>query len=160
VDAANLEVAMDPVTAAALALARQQADTSRRVVTGLPDEALAWRPGTDTNSLAVMITHAWGAAGAWTARAAGFEIERDRSQEFRTVASAVDLIELVDRSLERVEGHLARIDPAGYGEQWTNAAGDDERTRVACLLHALEHTQEHLGQAMLTRQLWEQRAGA
>lgn len=148
---------MDPFSAAALELLRHQAETSRSVVAGLSDEALSWRPGPDTNPLMVLVTHAWGAAEAWAARGAGIEIERDRAQEFRAVASADELITWIDQHTARIEDRLAAIDPGRYGALWTNAAGDDQRTRAACLLHALEHTQEHLGQALLTRQIWEQR---
>lgn len=148
---------MDPLTAAALETVRGQTSVLRSIIEGLPGEALGWRPGPDTNSLAALVTHAWGAAQAWTARAAGEEIARDRESEFRTVASPAELIAQIDRGLERIERHLSHADPQRYADVWRGPRGGDTRTRAACLLHALEHTQEHVGQALLTRQLWEQR---
>ncbi len=151
---------MDPIAAAALQSARDQAAAFNSLLEGLDRDAINWRPGGDTNSIAVLAIHAWGAAQAWTARAAGREIERDRPSEFRTVATPEEVRDSIARALERVEQHLAAVEPDRYGETWQSPGGDERLTRAECLLHALEHTREHLGQAMLTRQLWEQRTGS
>jgi hypothetical protein len=149
---------MDAICTAALAKFRQQEEEFRRVVTGLSDEALNWRPGPETNSLAVLVAHTWGAAQAHTARASGTEIARDRDAEFRVVLNEAQCLALLDAACPRVAQFVAAINPATYGE--VHVAPDGERVTVAdSLIHALEHTQEHLGQAYLTRQLWEQRYG-
>jgi uncharacterized damage-inducible protein DinB len=148
---------MDPIAAAALQSARDQARAFDSLLEGLDEDAINWRPGEDTNSIAVLAVHAWGAAQAWTARAAGREIERDRASEFRAVATPEEVRALIGRAVEQVEQHLAAVDPSRYGEPWESPGGDLRLTRAECLLHALEHTREHLGQALLTRQLWDQR---
>jgi hypothetical protein len=149
---------MDALCTAALAKFRQQEAEFRRVVAGLPDDALNWRPGPDTNSLAVLVAHTWGAAQMHTARASGTEIARDRDAEFRVVLNEAECVAILDAAGPRVAGFVAAIDPATYGDVRHDTDGDPV-TVAECLIHALEHTQEHLGQAYLTRQLWEQRYG-
>jgi hypothetical protein len=149
---------MDSVCTAAWETFREQAEGYRAVVDGLPDDALNWRPGPETNSIAVLVAHAWGAAQAWTARAGGIEIDRDRAAEFRVVMNGAELTALIRHATERVRASLEMIDPATYGDDRVDPNG--ERFTVArCLIHAVEHNQEHLGHANLTRQFWEQKRG-
>ncbi|MDQ6794252.1 MAG: DinB family protein [Chloroflexota bacterium] len=152
---------MDAICEAALATFDEQAGTLRTVMAGLPDEALTWTPGAEANSISALVAHAWGSAQAWTARVAGREIERDRAAEFRVAATGAALTQLLADGRTRIAEHLAAVDPAAYGELWVpspdQAGGRDDWTRARCLVHALEHSQEHVGQALLTRQLWEQR---
>ena len=105
----------DPLAAAALVLFRVQEEGFREVLAGLPDEALNWRPGPDTNSIAVLVEHAWGSAAAWTARSVGLEIPRDRAAEFRAQRDGPELREVVARGLARVEALLASARP---GQVW------------------------------------------
>jgi uncharacterized damage-inducible protein DinB len=147
---------MDPFLTAARATLRQQQRAFAGVIANLPVEALDWRPVAGANSLTVLVTHAWGAAQAWTARAAGREIERDRAAEFRAEADAVSLQRLLNEGGARIEAALDAIDVAMLGQlRFTEPADDEEYTAAHCVLHAVEHAQEHLGQAHLTRQLWE-----
>jgi hypothetical protein len=146
---------MDPVCEAALHAFRDQREAFGEVLAGLPDEALNWRPGPETNSIAVLVEHAWGSTIAWTARAAAREVERDREAEFRVTRGAPELEELLARGLSRIEEHLAAVDPNRYGERHETL----DVTRAWCLLHAMEHSREHVGQAQLTRQLWQERRG-
>ena len=145
---------MDAFREAAMIVLRQQEASYRAVIAGLPEAALNWRPGAETNSLAVLVAHAWGAAQAWTARAGGTEIPRDRDAEFRVVMNETQLVTLLDAAAARVAASVAALDPATYND--IRRAPQEERTVAWCLLHAIEHNQEHLGQALLTRQLWEQ----
>jgi len=110
----------------------------------------------------VLVEHAWGSVQMWTAWAAGQEIRRDRTAEFLVNRGAAELREVLARGLARVEELLAAADPTRYDEAGEPAAGPGQApiepmTRAWCLLHAVEHVSEHLGQAQLTRQLWEQR---
>ena len=150
----------DPVAEAGLRLLRAQEEGFREVLAGLADEAVNWSPGPDTNSIAVLVEHAWGSTQMWTARAAGLEIQRDRDAEFRANRGAEELRELLARGLARVEELLAAVDPNRYDEAIESAvrpgqAKTEPITRAWCLLHAVEHLSEHLGQAQLTRQLWQ-----
>jgi len=147
---------MDAICTAALAKFRHQGTEFRTLVAGLPDDALNWRPGPETNSLAILVAHTWGSAQEHTARASGTEIERDRDAEFRVVLNEAECIALLDAACPRIAQFVAAIDPTTYGEGHVDDAGESY-TVADSLIHALEHTQEHLGQAYLTRQLWEQR---
>ncbi len=150
---------MDPFLAAARATFRQQQQAFQTLVAGLPVDALNWQPASDANSLAVLVTHAWGAAEAWTLRAAGREMARDRAAEFRAKADAAALETLLKEGAARIEVALNAIDPATLGRvrfgPSTQPPSDEEYTAARCVLHAVEHAQEHLGQAYLTRQLWQ-----
>jgi len=147
---------MDPICTAALEKFREQGEGFLTVINGLSNEAMNWRPGAETNSIAVLVAHTWGSAPWWTAWASGVEIERDRAAEFRVVLNAAEAEALIRRASERVAASLAAIDPATYGDDRVDQDGD-HITVAMCLIHALEHTQEHYGHACLTRQLWEQR---
>lgn len=147
---------MDPICTAALEKFREQERGFLTAIAGLPDAAMNWRPGAETNSIAVLVAHTWGAAQAWTARAAGTEIERDRAAEFHVVLNAAEAETLIRRAGDRVAMFLGAIDSATYGDDRVDRDGV-HITVAMCLIHALEHTQEHYGHACLTRQMWEQR---
>jgi uncharacterized damage-inducible protein DinB len=152
---------VDPFLAAARTTLRQQQRAFAAVITGLPVDALDWRPATDANSLSVLVTHAWRSAEAWTLRAAGREMARNRAAEFRARADLAALQALLTEGGARIEAALDAIDPATLGRvrfgPSTHPSGEEEYTGARCVLHAVEHAQEHLGQAYLTRQLWEVR---
>lgn len=147
---------MDPICTAALEKFGEQERGFLAVIHGLSDDAMNWRPGAETNSIAVLVAHTWGAAQAWTARAAGTEIERDRAAEFHVTLGTVEAETLIHRAGERVAMFLGAIDSATYGDDRVDQHGD-HFTVAMCLIHAIEHTQEHYGHACLTRQMWEQR---
>ena len=155
---------MDPFLASARTTLGQQRRAFESVLAGLPPDALDWQPTPGANSLAVLVTHAWGSAQAWTARAAGREIERDRDAEFRARGNAAALQALLREGGARIEAALDAVDPASLGRvcfrEATQDGGSEEHTVAHCVLHAVEHAQEHLGQAYLTRQLWEARQPA
>jgi uncharacterized damage-inducible protein DinB len=155
---------MDPFLAAARTTFRQQQRDFESVIAGLPVHALDWRPTTEANSLTVLVTHAWGAAQAWTMRAAGQEMARDRTAEFRAKADSALLQTLLSEGGARIEAALEAIDPATLAlvrfGPLTQPSSDEEYTAAHCVLHAVEHAQEHLGQAYLTRQLWEAQGSA
>ena len=127
------------------------------VVRGLSDDALNWRPGPETNSIAVLVAHAWGAAQDWTARASGTEIDRDREAEFHVTSTGAECEALIGQAMARIATFVEAIDPASYGDDRVDREGD-HFTVAHCLIHAVEHSQEHLGHAELTRQWWVPRA--
>ncbi len=147
---------MDAICTAALDTIRNQEQGYLAVIDGLPDEAINWSPGPDMNSLAVLLTHAWGAAEAWITRATGTEMTRDRGAEFRMALSTADAAARIRQASVRIATLLQSVDPATYGDDRVDPSGE-HHTVARCLIHALEHSQEHLGQAGMTRQLWERR---
>lgn len=124
---------------------------------GLSPDALNWRPlPEETNSLYALAFHSLGAERRWLHAVVGQRrIERDREAEFRArgddVAALCALYDVVAADSEEILAHLVEADleavrqePQAHSVRW-------------CILHVIEHYNEHLGQMRLTRQLWENR---
>jgi hypothetical protein len=124
---------VDPFLAAARTTFRQQQQAFETVVAGLPIEALNWQPARDANSLTVLVTHAWGAAEAWTLRAAGREMAHDRAAEFRAKAEVAALQILLTEGGARIEAARDAIDSATLGQvrfgPLTQPSSDEEYTK-------------------------------
>lgn len=132
-----------------------QHDGWRDVVRGLSADALNWKPGDDTNSIAVLISHALDAERFLLATSVDTEIDRDRDAKFRVTASSADeLLGLIDQTQSEVDGYLDALTNDHLGQQITRTTRSF--TGSWWLLHSIEHSCEHLGQAALTKQLWEQ----
>jgi hypothetical protein len=128
-------------------------------VADLPAEALDWKPATDMNSFAVLLTHTAGALRYWVGDVAGGRPSgRVRAAEFET--RDVDAAELMGRlraALDFAGQVLGELDPAVLGETRTMGQKDETHTIGWALLHALEDTALHGGHVQITRQLWDQR---
>lgn len=151
----------DPVTAVREAT-RQILQTQhagwRDIVTGLSTDALNWKPGDETNSIAVLISHALDAERFLLATSVDAEIDRDREAKFRVEASSADeLLALIDQTERDGNGYLEMLTTDHLGQEIARTTRS--HTGSWWLLHAIEHSCEHLGQASLTRQLWEQQQG-
>jgi uncharacterized damage-inducible protein DinB len=140
---------------------REQKSSMREIVGGLSAEALNWKPGTgsaaETNSIAQMLSHALDAERFLIAASIDVALDRDREAHFRvTVGGAHELLELIDGVEREVDGWLDDMTP----EHLTAAVARPGRTHSGAwwLLHAVEHSREHVGQAYLTRQLYELQA--
>ncbi|MBA2468939.1 MAG: DinB family protein [Chloroflexia bacterium] len=122
---------------------------------GLTVEELNWRPpAPDTNSIYVLATHTLGNVRMHVFRVLlGQSIDRDRDQEFRSVAEASNVPIPFWPSLQaEVAGTLA-----GLPDETMNAPFDHPvfgpLTGREVLMVMLRHTAEHLGQVELTRDL-------
>lgn len=129
------------------------------LLTGLPSEALNWRPieATDdhsTNSLAVLATHVAGAIHFWIAEVVGGQPStRDRDAEFRAQASsATELCELLAKAGAEAREIFAALQPADL-EGVRQVDGRRVPVRWG-ILHVIDHTALHLGHMQLTYQLW------
>ncbi len=157
---------IDPQIAAAREVLRRCLQDIRASVAGLPPRALNRRPaGGDSNSIAVLATHALSSARYWLSLALAEEPPpRDRPAEFRASAPDADaLLAFVDETgrecLELLDPER-RVDwssPCAITTQLSPGA-DEQITAAWALLHALEHLREHVGQMLLTRQLWDRRS--
>lgn len=124
---------------------------------GLPADALDWSPGTDMNSISVLVTHLTGAERYWIGDVAAQDPkERDREAEFQVHDVAMDVLKTrLNNNLEYARQSLGKFTLQDL--QSSRVARKGQTFTVAwALLHALEHTTLHLGQIQLTRQLWEQ----
>lgn len=136
---------------------RENHAAMREVLAGLTPEALDWRPGPETNSIAAIFSHAIDAERHLTAAVAGLTLPRDREAAFRVRGMTADELSAQIDAVERdVHDHLGRITE----EHLSNSLTRGERTRsgVWWLLQVAGHSREHLGQAALTRQLVEREA--
>ena len=128
----------------------------REIVIGLDTEALNWKPGTETNSIAVLVAHTFDATRYLTASAAGIELDRDRESKFGySTPSSEKLIAMIDDSEREINGYINRVTTDLLIED--HARPGRTHTGAWWLLYALQHAREHIGQAHLTRQLYEQR---
>jgi hypothetical protein len=130
------------------------------VLQGLPQEALDWVPGDDTNSLAVLAAHVAGSGRYWVGDVvAGEPSGRDRDAEFRVRGlGAAQHVERLRDSLRFSHGVLERLSLEDLSALRTLPGNPREFTVGWALAHALEHTALHLGHMQLTRQMWEQQA--
>jgi len=127
----------------------------RKGVAGRSVEQLNARPaGGDTNSIAVIVTHALGSTRAWLSLAMGAPMpERDRPAEFRAVADdgfAAWTDDRIAECLALLDG--ATWDPVRVGTAtWT--AAQETRTAAYAAAHALSHLGEHVGHLHMTLEL-------
>jgi uncharacterized damage-inducible protein DinB len=153
----------DPAIEAVRGLVGRSLDAMGRAIDGSPPELLNWRPaGEGTNSIAVLAVHAITSTRWWLSVAiTGTVPERDRAQEFRTkISSAEELRSIVDPLSADCRELLTSEEPLELGASRTDPREGGTDTTVAwALIHAIEHLQEHVAHAELTRQVWE-RAGS
>jgi len=129
-------------------------------VTELPQEVLDWNPGPEMNSIGILVAHI---AGAERYLIGDVVLEdpshRDRPAEFLTKGlSGPEL----SRRLKASEDYMMRafetlaLDDLGKTRRFPR---DGRQVKVSwSLLHALEHTANHVGHIELILQFWEQRA--
>ena len=127
---------------------------------GLTTEQLDWSPGAEMNSLCVLAVHVTAAERFWIGIAIDDVCERDRPAEFR--ARAYELDDLRARfaaniSFYRRAFETQSVDRLGEMLSFEFLDRKIECSRAWALLHALDHTAEHLGHAGMTRQLLERR---
>lgn len=130
-----------------------------RTLDRFDDDSVNLRPpGPATNSGAVIVTHAWGAARSWIDHAGlGHPTSRVRDDEFAAVSTVAELKELVQTTADHLAESVLRYDdgPTGtHGERRDRLA--DERGDTgdgsdgSIVIHALEELFQHLGHLELT----------
>ncbi len=148
----------DPAIDAARQIAGGSLDAMRQAIVGAPPELLNWHPaGDDTNPIAVLAVHALNSTRWWLSVAiTGVVPERDRPAEFRTtVSSAEELLSVVDPLAAECRVLLeagGAFDPGAFR---TDPRDGATVTAAWALIHAVEHLQEHVAHAELTRQMWD-----
>jgi uncharacterized damage-inducible protein DinB len=133
-------------------------DSILKVLDGLPQVALDWVPGTDMNSISVLIFHLTGAERYWIGDVAAQEpSNRDRDAEFKVRDVGMDVLEL--RLTKTFAYALVVLNKLTLEDlEQTRISPRDGQTFTVgwALIHALEHSTLHLGHIQITRQLWEQ----
>ena len=129
---------------------------------GLSIAELDWSPGPEMNSLCVLAVHVTAAERFWVGAAIDDMSERDRPAEFRASGYELDALKA------RFAANIAYYNKAFKWESSSRFAEvvdvslfrdrpPQRCSRSWALLHALDHTAEHLGHAGMTRQLLERR---
>jgi hypothetical protein len=131
-------------------------DEIRRGVADLSVDELNARPaGGETNSVAVIATHALASTISWLSLGFGKEPPpRDRDAEFRTVASA-DFADWTESAIARCLAVLddATWDPALMATPNWNSRLTQPHSASYSVAHALAHLGEHVGHLHMTREL-------
>lgn len=146
---------------ATLVVARESFAMLREALDGLPDEAMDWTPVEGTNALGVLTMHSITSTRFWIRAGIGDDVSFDeyRTQE-RAAAfeskgkDASSLVAAIDQCVQELERILQGADPAAV--EATRWPDDPSMTKTGarCLVHAIGHLREHVGQAQLTRDLW------
>ena len=147
----------DPTIVAASGLLDDSLNAMREVIGGVGAEALDWRPGEDTNSIAVLAVHSMHSTRAWLSTATGSPLpERDRPSEFLATSNGVEeLLRFFDAMAADCRALLDTSEPFDAGAIRRTHNEGETVTGAYALLHALEHLREHVAHAQLTRQVWE-----
>ena len=137
---------------------RQHADIAQ-AVEGLPLEALDWVPGAEMNSINVLVAHSLGAVRRLIGDVAlGEPSNEGREEEFTTRGLSADEVKRRLASADEfLRNALPRISVSDLDVIRTTHH-NEQRSVAWTLLHALEHTGQHLGHIQITRQLWEQKS--
>jgi hypothetical protein len=111
------------------------------------------------NSIAVLYTHLLGAENSMTATVAGESFERDRDAEFRVTQVTASLLKLINTVESNVMSRIDKLTLEALATKHSPAGDRLGRNNLGSwwIFHAVEHSREHIGQALLTRQLYEQR---
>ena len=147
---------MQPTLAVVQRILNSQTARYGKVVDALPEEALNWRPGNEeTNSVAQLIRHVTAVQEMLFGRALGGDPAYDHASGLRNdPATKEELHDLITSANTRKDDYLAQLDGMDLGAVLQKPG---PVPRAWPVIHAAEHSQEHLGHAELTKQLWEQR---
>ncbi|UCH59857.1 MAG: DinB family protein [Anaerolineales bacterium] len=131
-------------------------DEIREAVNGLPQEALDWVPGSEMNSIGILLAHVAGSEKYWLGEViAGSGSERDRAAEFETIGVPVDkLLTRLDDSLQYCREVLANFGIDDLHATRISPRDGRQVTLGWSLAHGLEHIAQHCGHIQVTRQFW------
>lgn len=134
-------------------------DEIRTAIKGLPQDALDWTPGPETNSLSALVVHLTGAERYWIGDVIGGEPSgRDREAEFKVQGlSEQELIRRLSKNEEFIRKALEPLALQELDAMRTSPRNGRGATVGWALCHVLKHTSLHLGHMQITLQLWKQR---
>jgi hypothetical protein len=146
----------NPVLAAVLYSFQQAREELAKWAGDLSDEAL-WRSFGDIAPLGFHIRHLAGSIDRLTTYAAG---ESLTEEQFQVLKQEHDhglpkdrLFELLEKSLQRAETLVRGVDPAQFTDLRYVGRKRIPATLAGLLIHIAEHTQRHVGSAIITAKL-------
>jgi hypothetical protein len=124
----------------------------------LPDQALDWKPGSEMNSIAVIVMHLTGAERFLIGDVImGEPSNRNRDAEFKAVGLTRQ--QLVDR-LNQTESYLnvcfEKLTLEDLSTMHLHPRHGDQVSVSWAVLHALDHVATHVGHIQMTVQMWHQ----
>ncbi|MCL4544176.1 MAG: DinB family protein [Chloroflexi bacterium] len=126
----------------------------RQLVESAPDGLLDWKPGPETNSIAVLIVHTLGSERQVWHVVTRTEHRRNRDEEFLTEgATKEDLLQLLtaaDATVDRFAPRVTEQDLSELRERDDRSPQSGSRWLITNYAHA----REHLAHAQLTAQLY------
>ena len=121
-----------------------------RCLEKLTDEAVWWRPNSESNSLGNLLLHLSGNVRQWiVCGITGTVSHRNRQQEFdeRSLIPRSDLISKLKNTVQEADNVLAKLNPASLLEK--HMIQGREVTLLHAILHVVEHFSMHTGQIIL-----------
>ncbi|MCX6022628.1 MAG: DinB family protein [Chloroflexi bacterium] len=140
----------DPTAAAALRWLQARHRELRKIIDGVSDEGLNWRPGADTSSIYSVLIHTLDSERQVLSTATGAPEAIQTDHAVRgTAADLLERLAQADADLVRYLPSVTDMAPEVplYGRPMSVAM---------CLTIQVGHTSEHMAHAALTRQLWDQ----
>jgi uncharacterized damage-inducible protein DinB len=123
---------------------------------GVSEEQL-WRPVTGQHSLGYHLKHIAGSVDRLTSYLLGNQLSDEQLEflhhEHTSDSSAADLLRLVDESLQAAEGKFRLVTPECMTEARVVGRQLRPTTVFGLLVHVCEHTQRHVGQAIVIAKL-------
>ena len=156
---------MKPITNYAQVMLTAQADRYRKVIEGLPEEALNWRPGDETtNAVAQLVRHVYEGLPMLLGVAVGdgtlpMDQNAMQARHLHSLrndpATQEELVGIITAGMATANDLLAKLDETDLSEEITPMGRPRQRFFFVGL--TIDHAAEHLGHAELTKQMWEQR---
>lgn len=131
----------------------------RSALQGLDGEAIHWRPGPETNSVAGLVAHMVNSERRNLLRAVGSDDERDPDELKRRSGTPATLRQLIDAADQWLDEYQRTLDVSALSAVVTHPHRGD-RTALALVLETYGHLKEHYGHLQLTKQLYEQSRAA
>ncbi len=130
----------------------------KKSIEGLSVEALDWIPAGNTNSINALVVHLTEAERFWAVNVAtGEPSDRVREEEFEAKGfTEHDLVTRLDETLTALQTAFDQLTLSDLSIMRHPEGRDMEITTGWAILHALEHTSQHVGHIQLTVQLWEE----
>ena len=126
--------------------------------TEISDEQV-WKPVAG-QTLGFQLKHMAGSVDRITTYLMGRPLEAEQlsflKRESQPLGTLAELLPLVDQSLEKSEGELRQIDPASLYAARVVGRRALPTTVLGLIVHLAEHTQRHLGQAIIIAKLLRQ----
>jgi hypothetical protein len=147
---------VDPLLAPALRSFEQVREDLARWTAGVADERV-WSATPGLAPLGFQLRHIAGSLDRLTTYLEGGSLSpaqlADLAAEMAPRGGRAELLAAVDRALERAAAAVRALDPARLREPRTVGRQALPTTVIGLVVHLAEHTQRHLGQAILTAKL-------